>query len=91
MSGYFEDDLARPLDPMTLHLGDAEAKVNSLLVMLRDCDMHIDVSPVAPLGQKIVAIALAVGRLACAGAAEDLQLLEASKELIEHRNFPPSA
>src|SRR5262245_8741141 len=86
MSGYFDGDLIRPLGLVTLHFGYAEAQVNRLLVMLRDCGVHIEVSPVAPLGQKLAEITMAVGRLTCAGAAEVLGLLEESKDLIEQRN-----
>ena len=86
MSGYFEGDLIRPLGLVTLYFGYAEAQVNRLLIMLRDCGVHIEVSPVAPLGQRLAEITVAVGRLTCAGAAEVLGLLEESKELIAQRN-----
>jgi hypothetical protein len=86
MSGYFEADLIRPLGLVTLHFGYAEAQVNRLLIMLRAGGVDLEVSPVAPLGQKLAEIAVAVRRLTCAGAAEVLGLLEESKELIEQRN-----
>jgi hypothetical protein len=86
MSGYFEGDLIRPLGLVTLNFGYAEAQVNCLLIMLRDCGVHIEVPPVAPLGQRLTEITVAVGRLTCPGAAEVLGILEESKELVEQRN-----
>jgi hypothetical protein len=76
MSGYFEGDLIRPLGLVTLHFRYAEAQVNWLLGKLRDCGVHIEISPVAPLGQKLGEITVAVRRLTCAGAAEVLGLLQ---------------
>ena len=86
MSGYLEGDLIRPLGLVTLHFGYAEAQVNCLLIILRDCGLHIEVSPVAPLGQRLTEITVAIRRLTCAGAAEVLKLLDESKELVEQRN-----
>lgn len=86
MSGYFEGDLIRQLGLVTLHFGYAEAQVNWLLEMLRNYGVHIEVPPVAPLGQRIAEIAVVVGRLTCPGAAEVLELLEESKELVKQRN-----
>jgi len=86
MSGSFEGDLIRPLGLMTLHFGYVEAHVNSLLIMLRDCGLHIEVSPFAPLGQRLEKFSVAVKGLACTGAAEVLEILEESKALIERRN-----
>ena len=86
MSGYFEGDLIRPLGLVTLYFGYAEAQVNFLLDMLSDCGLHIEVSPVAPLGQRLAEINVAVKRLACAGAPEVLELLEEARELIDQRN-----
>lgn len=86
MSGVLEGDLIRPLGLVTLHFGYAEAQVNSLLVMLRDCGLRIEVSPVAPLGQRLAEFTVAVKGLTCGGAAEVLGILEESKGLVEQRN-----
>ena len=40
MTGYFEGDLIRPLGLVTLCFGDADAQVNFLLDMLRECGLQ---------------------------------------------------
>jgi hypothetical protein len=40
--------------------------------MLREDGVDVEVSPVAPLGQKLAEIAVVVGRLTCVGAPEVL-------------------
>ena len=87
MSDYFEGDLIRPLGQVTLYFGYAEAQVNLLLVMLRDCGVRVEVSAVAPLGQRLAEMAAAVRRLTGAAAAEVLGILEESKQLIDRRNL----
>lgn len=86
MNGNFEGDLIRPLGQVTLYFGYAEAQVNLLINMLNGCGLQIEVSPIAPLGQKLEKMNAAVKRLTCAGAAEVLGLLEEAKEIIEQRN-----
>ena len=86
MSDYFEGDLIRPLGLMTLHFGYAEAQVNLLMSMLRECGIHIAVAPAAPLRKRIEEITVAVRRLAPPSVAEILAILEESNELIDRRN-----
>jgi len=86
MSGDFEGDLIRPLGLVTLYFGYAEAQVNLLLGMLKDCGLRIAVSPIAPFGQRLADIKEEVKQLTCAGAAEVLGLLEEARELLEQRN-----
>lgn len=86
MSGAFEGDLIRPLGLVTLYFGYAEAKVNFLLAMLRECGVAIEIPPVAPLGQRIAEFALVANTFPAPSALEIVELLEESKSLIEQRN-----
>lgn len=86
MNGSFEGDLVRPLGLVTLYFGYVEAQVNRLLDMVRDCGLSVDVSPAAPLGQRLVEFDRAVKRLHCTAAGEVIGLLKESKSLIDQRN-----
>jgi len=86
MNSSFEGDLIRPLGLVTLYFGYVEAEVNTLLDMLRDCGLTVDVSPVAPLGRRLSVFAKGLSGFRCAEGAEVLELLEESKLLINRRN-----
>lgn len=86
MSGSFEGDLIRPLGLVTLYFGYVEAEVNALREMLRASGVPIEVSPVAPLGQRLAEFARVVAGLTSSGAPEVLGLLEESESLIGRRN-----
>ena len=82
----FEGDLIRPLGVVTLYFGYVEAEVNALLSQLREAAVPIEVSPVAPLGQRLAALSLAIQRLQAPAIDEVLALLEESKALVDRRN-----
>jgi hypothetical protein len=86
VSSSFEGDLIRPLGQVTLYFGYVEAEVNGLLRRLREIDVHVDVSAVAPLGQRLTAFALAIQPFQGPAVAEVTALLEESKVLIDRRN-----
>jgi hypothetical protein len=82
----FEGDLIRPLGLVTLYFGYAEAEVNSILTVLRQAGMVLDVPATAPLGQRLNALSASIRRMQSAASAEVTALLEESKDLIERRN-----
>lgn len=86
MNSIFEGDLIRPLGLVTLYFGYVEAEVNTLLDMLRDCGLIVEVSPVAPLGYRLSVFAKGLGEFCCEEGAEVLELLDESKLLIDRRN-----
>jgi hypothetical protein len=86
MSGSFEGDLIRPLGHVTLFFGYVEAEVNAICGLLRAKGVPIEVSPVAPLGQRLAEFEKVVQALQSAAVPEVLSLLEESKSLIDRRN-----
>jgi hypothetical protein len=71
---------------VTLYFGYVEAEVNGLLKRLQESGVRVDISPAAPLGQRLAEFTLAIQRLQVPAAAEVLALLEEAKPLIDKRN-----
>jgi hypothetical protein len=86
VSGAFEGDLLRPLGLVTLYFGYAEAQVNLLLSLLQECGVAVEVSPIAPFGQRLKEFASVAGGFPESNAAEVLGLLEESNTLVDQRN-----